>query len=138
MKSIKVKTIFTIVVLLLVAIFILYVGKVNAVIENNSITVKCTFAGSTTIPLNEITSIDYVKSFDIGKRKFGIGTMKVKAGTYKNDEFGNYKLYTYSKVDAYIIVHYGDNALVFNQSSIEATDDVYEQLKSKVNEKKIG
>lgn len=132
MNSIRVKLIITFVVLSLVAIFFFNAGKVKAIIENDAITVKCTFAGSTTVPLNEITSIDYVKNFDIGKRKIGIGTIKMDAGTYKNDEFSVYKLYTYSKVDAYIIVHYDDKALVFNQSSIEATKDVYEQLRSRV------
>ena len=132
MNSIRVKLIITFVVLSLVTILFFTVGKIKAKIENDTVIVKCTFAGSTIVSLSEITSIKYVENFDIGKRNFGIETFKIDAGTYENEEFGVYKLYTYSKVDAYIIVHYGDKELVFNQSNIDTTKDIYEQLRSRV------
>ncbi|ACL75422.1 PH domain-containing protein [Ruminiclostridium cellulolyticum] len=129
MKSIQVKILIAIAVLVLVGIFFVSIGSVKVTITNNSVTVKGTFVGSTTISVNEITSIEYVDSLDIGSRQVGMGTYKMAAGTYKNDKFGSFKLYSYSKVNAFVIIHYGDKTLVFNQSDVEATQNVYDQIK---------
>lgn len=130
MKSMRIKIIITIVILLLVAIFFLYAGKVKATLTDSAITVKSTFVGGTIVPYDEITSLEYVRNFDIGTREVGMGTFKIQAGTYSND-FGKYELYSYSKVKAFIIVHHSDGVLVFNQSTVEATKDMYDHLFSK-------
>ncbi|EPR10330.1 PH domain-containing protein [Ruminiclostridium papyrosolvens] len=129
MKSGPMKVLITIVTLILAGILILFVGSVNVSITNNSVSVKGTFVSGTTIPLNEITSIEYVDSLDIGARQFGMGTYKMASGTYKNEKFGSYKLYSYSKVNAFVIIHYDDKILVFNQSDVESTKKLYNQIK---------
>lgn len=136
MKSIKTQLIAAVVILLFVGMCFIFLGKVGVTIGNNTITVKCTLVGGTTVSLNEITSVDYIKGLDIGKRVNGLETVKMDAGTYKNNEFNEYKLYSYSNVNAYIVVHYGSKVLVFNQSSVTDTEKVYEQLKIKVKERK--
>ncbi|AEY67208.1 PH domain-containing protein [Clostridium sp. BNL1100] len=129
MKFSQMKVIITIVTLILAGIILLFVGSVNVTLTDNSVSVKGTFVGGTTIPLNEITSIVYVHSLDIGSRQFGMGTFKMASGTYQNEKFGSYKLYSYSKVNAFIIIHYGDKILVFNQSDVENTKKLYNQIK---------
>jgi hypothetical protein len=129
MKFGQMKVLITMVTLILAGIFILFVGSVNVSISNNSVSVKGTFVSGTTIPLKEITSIEYVDSLDIGSRQFGMGTLKMASGTYHNERFGSYKLYSYSKVNAFVILHYGDKILVFNQSNVEKTKKLYEQIK---------
>lgn len=129
MKFGQMKVLITMVTLILAGIFILFVGSVNVSISNNFVSVKGTFVSGTTIPLKEITSIEYVDSLDIGSRQFGMGTFKMASGTYQNERFGSYKLYSYSKVNAFVIIHYGDKILVFNQSNVEKTKKLYEQIK---------
>ncbi|WP_024833319.1 PH domain-containing protein [Ruminiclostridium josui] len=129
MKTGQKKVFITFVTLILVGLFILFFGSVNVSISNNSVSVKGTFVGGTTIPLNEITSIEYVDSLDIGIRKFGMGTFKMACGTYRNERFGSYKLYSYAKVNAFVIIHYDDKTLVFNQSDAEKTKELYDRIK---------
>ncbi len=129
MKFGQMKVLITMVTLILAGIFILFVGSVNVSISSNSVSVKGTFVSGTTIPLKEITSIEYVDSLDIGSRQFGMGTLKMASGTYQNERFGSYKLYSYSKVNAFVIIHYGDKILVFNQSNVEKTKKLYNQIK---------
>ncbi len=129
MKSSPMKVLITIITLVLAGILILFVGSVNVSITNNSVSVKGTFVSGTTIPIKEITSVEYVDSLDIGSRKFGMGTYKMASGTYQNERFGSYKLYSYTKVNAFVIVHYGDKILVFNQSNVENTKKFYNQIK---------
>ncbi len=129
MKSGPIKVFITIVTLVLAGILILFVGSVKVSITNNSVSVKGTFVGGTTIPLNEITSVEYVDSLNIGSRQFGMGTFKMASGTYNNEKYGSYKLYSYSKVNAFVIIHYGDKILVFNQSDVENTKKLYNQIK---------
>ncbi len=129
MKPGPIKVIITIVTLVLAGMLILFVGSVNVTISDKSVIVKGTFVGGTTIPLNEITSVEYVDSFEIGSRQFGMGTYKMASGTYSNEKYGSYKLYSYAKVNAFIIIHYGDKILVFNQSDIQSTKNIYNQVK---------
>ncbi len=129
MKSSPMKVLITIITLVLAGILILFVGSVNVSITNNSVSVKGTFVSGTTIPIKEITSVEYVDSLDIGSRQFGMGTYKMASGTYQNERFGSYKLYSYSKVNAFVIIHYGDKILVFNQSNVENTKKFYNQIK---------
>ncbi len=129
MKFGQMKVLITMVTLILAGIFILFVGSVNVSISSNSVSVKGTFVSGTTISIKEITSIEYVDSLDIGSRQFGMGTLKMASGTYQNERFGSYKLYSYSKVNAFVIIHYGDKILVFNQSNVEKTKKLYNQIK---------
>jgi len=134
MKFNPMKVIFAITVVFVLGIIFLFVGQVKTYIGNESIEVKGLLTSSTTVNYNEITSVEYVTSFDIGTREMGLGTIKLNLGTYNNKEFGKYKLYIYSKVNSFVVAKYGDKALVFNQSTVRDTEKVYNEFKNKVEE----
>jgi hypothetical protein len=69
--------------------------------------------------------------FDRGSKESGFNSPKINSGKYHNNEFGDYVLATYAKVNAYIVVSYDDgHNIVFNTKTVESTENLYEELMS--------
>lgn len=132
MKSIYLKLIIAFLVILMVTFCLIFLGQVKVDMGEEELVISGTFTSSTTVKYSDIQSIDFVNSFEFGKRDFGFGTFKVNLGTYSNNQFNKYKAYAYSNVKAFVVVYYSDNALVFNQPTVEDTKSIYNELKSKI------
>ncbi len=113
---------------LLVMLFLLCFGRVEALLKTDFFKVKATLGGSSTVSWDEILSVDYLTDFDIGSRQFGFGSFKIEAGTYENEAFGRYKLYSYKKTGSYVVIHYDDGHIVFNLATVEETRGMYDNL----------
>lgn len=123
-----VKTVITAAVLIFAAAT-MFLGRISVEFGGDAFTVSGgTFAGSATIGYSEITDVQLDDSLTIGSRTFGIGSARLQAGRYKNAEFGDYRLYSYSDCHTYVVVHTADGVLAFNASTPEATKTLYEEL----------
>jgi hypothetical protein len=54
------------------------------------------------------------------------------AGTFKNNAFGSYKLYSYTKTDLYLVVYHSGGVLVFTVKRRIATRNAYDLLEARV------
>ena len=53
-------------------------------------------------------------------------------GWFDNDEFGGHTRYSYTGTDAYIVLHCGEDVLILNAETEDATRALYKQLKEAV------
>lgn len=124
-----------VIVLLVVVAFIgatFLLSDVKVELTDESFTVRGFLCGQKETRYDDINVIEYRESFEAGSRSIGSETLKVRGGTFQNQEFGRYSLYEYKGVDAYIVIYGMDESvLVFNQPSEEETKEVYDQIFSR-------
>jgi len=81
---------------------------------------------------DKIVDLELDPDFDKGTRISGYHTPTIDSGTYKNGAFGSYTLASYAKVAPCAFFEYEGKYFAFNQSSIELTQSIYDELCQKV------
>ena len=138
-KSDKAAKWITMIVLPIVLVFVavlMFVGDVNVEVGAESFTVSASFSETLTILYENIDSVEYREEFSIGHREMGFGSPTISTGTFKNDEFGRYTLYAYTKGEGCVILRQGENVLVIIGKTIDETKGIYDTLADKIKEKK--
>ncbi len=80
-----------------------------------------------------VSELSIDPDFDKGTRVMGYGTPTISSGTFKNAAFGSYTLASYTKVKPCIFFEYEEGKyFAFNQSTAEATQNVFEKLQSNI------
>ncbi len=118
--------------ILVFVVIIMIVGDVNVNFGVESFTVSASFSERLTIRYEDIDTVEYRESFDIGHREMGFGSPKLSTGTFKNDEFGRYTLYAYTRGKGCVILKQGDNVLVIVGKAMEETKAIYDGLMAKI------
>ncbi len=128
----------TYVLLPLILIFVcvvMFTGEVKLDYKKDSFTVDASFWSKLTVEYDAIDSMEFRENFDRGVRTNGIGSAKLLAGSFKNDEFGNYTLYSHLKCKAAVILKVDDKILVINGKDMESTKTIYQELATRHKEK---
>lgn len=132
---------FSRIMLFIILIFVgcmLFTGNITVEIKEKSLKVgyHLLFSGSTEIEYEDIKKISYEKELDIGSRNFGVGSPKIMAGTFENETFEEYKLYSYTNCDYYIVIQTNDGYVVVNDETEETTRKLYDELKHEIDRSK--
>lgn len=107
-------------------------GHVDAYLEDDALVIDATLMHKT-VKYADIESVELRYEFDTGKRVVGFDGLKVATGTFRNDEFGKYKLAIHSGMRPVIVVHCTDNSvLVFDAGSPVDTHAMFEDLQSRI------
>lgn len=112
----------------LFAAVVCFLGRVSVEFGEESFTVKATFAGSDTISYESIESVRYLERYDGGSRTLGVGSPVLNAGTFRNEEYGSYKRYTYAQCPACVEITAGGRIFLVSGKDEAATELLYEQL----------
>lgn len=131
MNKKQMEVIFGSCVILVVVVFLLYIGKIKVKMDEQKLTISATLTLSSQISWDEIKSVEYLESLGYGKRVVGNETSKLKTGTFKNNTYGKYRLYAYAKVKAWIEIKTNHKVIVLNQASVEETKELYDRIYSK-------
>ncbi|MBR3978942.1 MAG: SdpI family protein [Oscillospiraceae bacterium] len=110
---------------------LLCTGDIAVTCENDAICITADYHEDLTVPMDTVTEITYRESLDKGMRVMGFGSPRLSMGTFQNDEFGNYTLYSYTGCDGAIVIKSGDKVLVVNAKTPEETKALYEMLKER-------
>ncbi len=105
--------------------------SVNITLEDEYFTVKAP-AFNQSFDYDKIEKMYLDEDFDKGKRIGGYGTPTIHSGTFKNSEFGNYSLASYTNIKPCIVIFYNEDYYAFNQSSDAATKELFDLLSSKI------
>ncbi len=84
------------------------------------------------VPYVEIKHVVLRRNMDYGTRIAGYAGMETIGGNFVNKEFGMYKAGAYLSTPVCIVVSYGKKTLVFNLDSLEGTERVYSDLRSRL------
>lgn len=114
-------------VLVLVA-GIMFTGDIEIRYDEDAFTVEADYYQDLTVEYDSLDRIEYRETDRAGVRTFGFGSARLLMGQFKNDEFGTYTRYSYTKSDSCVVLTAGENTLVLSGPDEAATRVIYEEL----------
>lgn len=106
----------------------MFTGSVSIEFNDHSFTAKSFMASSITVEYKDINDVQYQQDVKLGSRTWGVGSFKIKVGHFKNDEFGQYQLYSYVNCHDYVVLKTKDSYIVLNDVDEEQTKIIYEKI----------
>lgn len=125
----------TVGILIVTCLFVaaaLYLGDVTVRFDEESMNIRADILGNRTLPYSDISTVSYAKELEIGERTGGVGSFKLQAGNYKNEAFGAYHLYSYTKCHEYVVMDTVNGKMVVNAGTPKETRMLYEEIAEKV------
>lgn len=119
--------VFIAVILIFVAV-LMFTGNIEYALNDDHIAVKASYWADTTVPYADITAIEYREDGVDGVRTSGFGSAQLSMGQFRNDEFGYYTRYTYTRCDEAIVLTLGDDIMVISGKDAAATRALYDSL----------
>lgn len=123
--------IFTAIIVVVVG-FLMFSGSVKLTFSDDSFTLKASMTRSREIRYDAVTDIELREAIEIGSRSFGVGSMRLQAGSFSNTEFGGYSLYAYTGAECYAVVHTNDGIAVFALENTAATEEAFNKIAENV------
>ncbi len=117
----KVIGLFIIIAVVIATYRLLFTGEIKITIKEDAIV----FAGGSYDMSVNTAKIDayYINDdVDHGRKTNGFDNMKIRAGHFANDEFGNYYLYAYTECEAYLVMKCGKIYIVYGDTLAKVND----------------
>ena len=118
---------------IVVVIVICFTGDVSIRLDESSFTLKASFWTDTTIKYDSIESIEYRESDTPGHRVNGVGSPRILAGIFSNEEFNTYTRYSYTESKECIVIKAKSRIIVMSFADDSTTRDIYQQLIQNIN-----
>jgi hypothetical protein len=83
------------------------------------------------VAFNDVKSIEIRDSMKYGVRTFGYAAINTYGGSFRNVEFGAYRMSVNNKIKKFIVIYHKDGILVFNFDSPEATQAMHDSIKKR-------
>ena len=119
-------------VILLLTLLLMFTGNIEMNVYDNTLEIKASYFDDISLDVEKINSIEYSEKGVSGARTYGFSSPRLLMGAFRNDEFGTYTRYTYTKNREVIIIEIQDEILVINLSTPEETKELYNTLLEKV------
>lgn len=110
---------------------LMFTGSIDISYGDSSFTVDATYWKSFTAEYASVDGIEYRENDSVGSRNAGLGSAKLLAGTFSNDEFGSYTRYSYTKCDSCVVLTINDKVVVINGKDNLSTKAIYDELYKK-------
>ena len=119
----------TLVTVILVGVgFIMFTGNIDYTLTDTALMIEADFHADSTVPYEKIDSIEFRETAPEGTREWGFASARLLMGFFDNEEFGSHTRYSYVGVDPSIVLHCGEDVLILNAKTEEATRALYAQL----------
>lgn len=132
----KKQKVFALVLIAAILIFVLvmmFAGSMQIEYGDTSFTLKSTFWSDLTVAYDAVDSIEFRQSDTVGTRVNGLGSARLRAGNFRNEEFGNYTRYSYTGSDACVVLKVDGKTLVIADKDAQSTRQIYEELLIRTN-----
>ena len=127
----KVSVVAAISVLVFAAV-LMFSGEIEVECGETSFTIEASYWSDLTVAYDVIGSVEYRDQDSKGSRVGGLGSARLLAGAFRNEEFGNYTRYSYTQCDACVVLHANEGVLVLSGPDAESTRAIYEELVSRI------
>lgn len=84
-----------------------------------------------TVNYEDIDSIEYHQSSQVGMRTYGFGDVPLQMGIYQNEEFGSYTRFAYAGCDAVVVLKVDGKTLVIGGKDAQSTKAIYDELSAR-------
>ena len=112
---------------------LLFSGDIRLELNDTGMSVVADLYEDISIEYHEIDAIELRENADRGSRVFGFGSPKLLMGSFRNDEFGNYTRYSYTKCENEIAIFSNGHVLVISGETEDKTTEIYNILIEKCN-----
>ncbi len=119
-------------VLVAFVLVIFFVGKLTFIFEQESLKIGTTFGGGTEINYADIEAVELREGGVGGVRYGGFGSSRLLFGVFKNDEFGLYTRYTYTKSESAIVIYSKGEEIVIADLDADSTREIYNRLLTEI------
>jgi len=116
-------------VILIFCGILMFTGDIDVNYGEEAFAIEASYWSDLTVEYGAIESMEYRDHDDRGARTFGLGSARLLAGAFHNEEFGNYTRYSYTRCDACVVLTVNGNILVMNGPDAESTRAIYEKIK---------
>ncbi len=130
-STIRISLVGTVAALIFAAV-ILFTGEINVEFGQDAFIIESSYWNDLTVAYDVIESIEYRDQDHPGTRARGLGSAKLLAGAFRNEEFGSYTRYSYTGCDACIVLKADGKILVLNAPDEEATRTLYKAIQSHI------
>lgn len=127
-KTVLIWSILFCIVTIIFCSIICFTGKIEVIYDDNYFKIEASYWNDLTIDYKLINSIEYRDEFNKGYRVNGFGTPILSMGTFKNDEFGRYTIYSYTKCNSAIVMNIDGKIFVISGIDDYSTKTIYEEI----------
>jgi len=127
-KRAKIASLVAVAVILVLVAGLMFTGNIEYRYDEDTFTVEADYYQDLTVEYDSLDRIEYRDTDKAGVRTFGFGSARLLMGQFKNDEFGTYTRYSYTKCDSCVVLISGENVLVLSGPDEAATREIYEEL----------
>ena len=113
--------------------FICFTGDFEFNYSDTYFTIKADYFDDTTVNYSDISSVEYRETDSRGTRVYGFGSPRLLMGAFRNDEFGNYTRYSYTKCNSCVVITSNSRVVVISGVDDTETKDIYNILIEKCN-----
>ena len=114
------------------AAVLMFTGNIQITFADTDFKIVASYMDDLTVSYEEVETVEYRESFDVGHREMGFGSPRLSTGTFKNDEFGRYTLYAYTRGQGAVILRKDDSVLVIVAKTGSETKAIYDAIASKI------
>ena len=115
----------------LVAVVML-VGEVTVDFDDTGFKVDASFCSASYIEYASVESVQLRSAKSAGTRTFGVGSAKLLAGSFHNDEFGNYTRYSYTNSKFEVVLKVDGKIIVIGLRDEAQAQQIYDQIFAKI------
>ena len=127
-KKVKMISLIGLAVVLVFVGLIMFTGDLEVNYGEESFTIEADYWFDLTVRYDAIEKIEYRDRDSRGLRMNGLGTARLLAGAFRNEEFGNYTRYSYTGCDSCVVLSLDGKTLVLSGIDRESTLEIYAQL----------
>ena len=131
-KIIAVVVVITIAVIFAGCAVLMFTGDINIYLDDDSVEIVASYHADESIAYADIDSIEYRENSDKGTRVMGFGTPRLLMGAFKNDEFGAFTRFSYTKCKSDIIITVGESKIAISCKTEAETRALYDELSLKL------
>ena len=112
---------------------VMFTGNIDYTLTDTALTIEADYHADSTVPYDKIDAIELRENVSAGTREWGFASARLLMGFFDNEEFGGHTRYSYVGVDPSIVLHCGEDVLILNAKTEEATQALYEELLEKLH-----
>ena len=129
-KLLKGSAVFLTLILIFCAV-VLFAGDIDYQFREDSLLIDSSIYTDHVLTYDSIEALEYREGNVPGSRVGGFGSARLLMGFFKNEEFGTYIRYTYTKPEACVVVTTQGRPLVLSGRTPEETQGIYQTLLEK-------
>lgn len=108
--------------------WLLFTGDIQVRYGESSFTVQASYYGDLTVDYADIETVEYRENDAIGVRTNGFGSPRLQMGAFRNDEFGPYIRYAYTRCPSCVVLKVNGETLVLSGADEKSSREIYDRL----------